>query len=1390
MFNMDTNQRMTSSSPIEQTSSSFERATPRRNEEPLIPDQGSLYHTFTGGDYNIGVEGVSVNSFLSTLKVHLNQYFEKFKNVSNAVMRGIVQSVRAMLGAVTSMLSACTPYNMAKRATLGVINAGASATTAIFEMFTSVLEYFPANFIDTITFSSSLLDFILCVLDLPMILVSGHTPQHFFSLTFYRRAAIFALEFYKLLKHEFGYVPPQEPIRAQAQSNLSGFETVITMMFAKMALPKVVFETLRDFQSMSSFKLLEDTMWLPNAVNMIIEIPMKLCTYMGLKGPVVEALSLVTLYCPFGKLSRLKQAIYNVYDQAVKSRWNFTSHLCSQIEDLLPRYAEVQKEMTDANRDFPPHFSDANVKMKKIKIKYMYKKESTRVEPICVVFVGPPGTGKSTLLARMVESYNEPLYKHASPGSDKEFYDQYDNEDIFVMDDVGQKGVSQWSDIINMVSTIAYPLNCAAADLKGTKYFTSKLMLMTTNNINLTLTPDCGISDLTALHRRLFLVDFSRCRFEYGAYYGEIELKKYDLRNNVYETVRVLDLNLNTEGGVDLPPDRICENIDAWIYDLLNARKIQYALRNSRKLVLKGIPQNGLKETMRDAAQVWLKLGLSGFLVSFGVEMAYMLGLITSQTANALDSQLFLYGCVLCLISATTYLVSCFMESKPQDSADFAKKMTTKYYRSDRQSKFSVLEAIPESLEEIFKFTDRDPIQNLVGLADAVVGIKVSSINSYTGKQVENTCLGQTYNRHIVIPYHAVCGATDDWCVLTAYKRPNLVHYDKLKCKIIYFDLRDDVAVLRLPEGQPSYFPSRKLVGDPKNKDVYLLTPSTQIKLDDATLTRLDCAVEYKRFGFPEGLGLIPEGESVSYEYGADGLCGAPIFSGDGFLWGHHVAYVSDSRFSGANKGVCKIFRREVRDAIYNLAKAPDEFFVKLKQESRLEGSLAPIDQKFYCPPMSKSKFTPSAINGIFPKDRVPANLKVGEEYLKQTMQESVKIAATPDLEAAAFAKKCMSRLVVGAKFRVLTDVEIINGTELLGSMDKKTSCGHGFSPDKEDYIDFVNLKPKPEFAALIKDTERRILEGEYVLNDKDGKPCMFFQEQLKDELRNVGKENKPRIFKMSTVLHTWLIRKYFGALLEFLHERRNATGVAVGTNPFSEEWGELYRRLCRFPKTAFDGDYRFFDKNMVRLIQDLWNECIMENYAVEPLNKIFTFLLNTVCSTPTITANEVYFTTHSMPSGVGVTAEFNSGINEGYISYCYFVLARRHRKKPSPDDYFNEVVSVKYGDDLVAAVDPEISEWFNGQTFQSVIKQVGLDFTPADKTEWNDTNKLKPVSECTFLKRGFSMHTKLGRIVAPLDKTTMQATLNFVKDERLNDELTRIKLLNFQREAFFASRL
>lgn len=119
----------------------------------------------------------------------------------------------------------------------------------------------------------------------------------------------------------------------------------------------------------------------------------------------------------------------------------------------------------------------------------------------------------------------------------------------------------------------------------------------------------------------------------------------------------------------------------------------------------------------------------------------------------------------------------------------------------------------------------------------------------------------------------------------------------------------------------------------------------------------------------------------------------------------------------------------------------------------------------------------------------------------------------------------------------------------------------------------------------------------------------------------------------------------------------------------------------------------------------------------------------------------------------------------------------------PEIATYMLNVCDNVYGDDKFTFVSDAAMHYYNGATYEKVMNSIGLGFTPADKGEW--TYKTRPYDDCTFLKRGFVYHRKIGGIVAPLEEKSMCSTLNFVKDDFRNHELTLVKLYNFQREAF-----
>jgi hypothetical protein len=342
--------------------------------------------------------------------------------------------------------------------------------------------------------------------------------------------------------------------------------------------------------------------------------------------------------------------------------------------------------------------------------------------------------------------------------------------------------------------------------------------------------------------------------------------------------------------------------------------------------------------------------------------------------------------------------------------------------------------------------------------------------------------------------------------------------------------------------------------------------------------------------------------------------------------------------------------------------------------------------------------------------------------------------------------------------------------------------------------LDYERGLIKPVLIAHAAPFISSVVNGEF-------KYDMYFQENLKDELRNLDKAGKPRAFKASPLILVILYRFFFGKLMTKVAEQKFTNGIMVGINPLSREWDKFAKRLTGFSPKLFDGDWKLWDGGMITSAQQKYidllkaksfdrnhnvafNELFKVNLSADEYEKFFDLCCVLLYNTPTISGHDTVITTHSMPSGCAITAFFNSLVNKGYGAYIYWRLyTQKFGEEPLTDSYRRLVYDCVYGDDKITAVKDEIVDWYNGRSFCSIAEEMGLGFTPADKGEWkHDT---QDISRCSFLKRTFEFHRGVGQIVGPLEKRSMLSTLNYVSDSFRAPELLAAKLENFQREAY-----
>lgn len=319
----------------------------------------------------------------------------------------------------------------------------------------------------------------------------------------------------------------------------------IVLMFSAIGVPKTILDTIKTFTDITGRKLFNSSMVM-NVISVFYDLLKSFLMWMteaipSLNGSVSFIENIVDyLFSTIVCYSKIKDVVtlYSKYvsDASVILDPKFRLD-CEELHDKLVKDTIFREYIDNIdNRHFKLTWDSFCNNL----IKYVKNFDvARREEPICIVLEGPPGCGKSVLMNNLVEylvRLNMSVYVHSVPPTmgGKDFYDDYENQDVFVMDDVGQQGVSQWRTIINFVAPIKYPLECAEAKKKNTKFFNSKIIIVTTNRfteLNSFTSSDC-ISEPDALFRRAHVIKMARGAAPHGKHAIDMEYLKYDYKNS------------------------------------------------------------------------------------------------------------------------------------------------------------------------------------------------------------------------------------------------------------------------------------------------------------------------------------------------------------------------------------------------------------------------------------------------------------------------------------------------------------------------------------------------------------------------------------------------------------------------------------------------------------------------------------------------------------------------------------------------------------------------------------------------------------------------------------------------------------------------------------------
>ncbi|AYQ66681.1 nonstructural polyprotein [Drosophila kikkawai virus 1] len=368
---------------------------------------------------------------------------------------------------------------------------------------------------------------------------------------------------------------------------------------------------------------------------------------------------------------------------------------------------------------------------------------------------------------------------------------------------------------------------------------------------------------------------------------------------------------------------------------------------------------------------------------------------------------------------------------------------------------------------------------------------------------------------------------------------------------------------------------------------------------------------------------------------------------------------------------------------------------------------------------------------------------------------------------------------------RVLTYEEAIMGTEdiYMSAVCRSTSPGYPFNSDPQ----FKTSKPGKQqwmgnndqfdFTSASALQLRNIVE-ELEANCKKGIITgVICADTMKDERRPILKveDGKTRMFSACPMHFVVLFRKYYLGYAAFLMHNRNLNGVAVGTNPYNEDWDQIVRQISKKGKKVLAGDFSNYDGSLNTQVLWMVYETIEEFYKRNDVNynandaKVRYSLWLHIVNSVHVYGNNLYQWTHSQPSGNPFTVIINSIYNLLILVIAYLTtiknsnLEYKQKAKLFNTISFDRHVSpIVYGDDNILNISDDICELFNQQTLTDSLEMLGHTYT--EETKDGKIHKYRNIHDISFLKRKFVFDEDTYHWIAPLDISVIYEMLNWVR--------------------------
>nr|WIR83952.1 MAG: polyprotein [Ulva picorna-like virus 4] len=1198
--------------------------------------------------------------------------------------------------------------------------------------------------------------------------------------------------------------------RATARGQSGPFENILISAVLAYGAPQFIKDLMREIPKFTTTKIMDDASWFYELFGFIISIPRRVLSlfeddqHEGVISILTDLLLGIEDLFPFSSICRIKREMevcLSLVDEDPRFAINEANQ--QRILDVDVRRRKIEDMYKSHKKGFPGYYVNVSERYDALCIKILKYKSDVRIEPVCIVLKGPKGTGKTVLMNRIVQMYKNSGSRVFTDNisaslENKKFYDTYDDEEIYVVDDMGAKSKAQWSEIINQVSSSKYPLDAAHLKNKDTKFFNSQLMLLTCNVMPTSFGSTDGVADKEAFYRRIIMYDFEKVKFT-GEYEGSIEVKRYDDTLGIKSFVTVDTFNVDEDTR-----NFSMRDIDEHISALLQHKVDIYNNNKKTNLLYKGkvFPkgQSLMNDLFRSFDDTVASMpGIDWIVGQMYDLMAIALDKLSTIYQQSSMKNVYSYKYYIMFMTFATAVAGLAIYYKMTEKNEQEKIVDKVHleYKSNKQPKTTFKQMTAQG----FQTMDGElspSIPQLLPYQRNTCRTKYHYLDR-NGHSKSAECRTLFSVDKLLTTFHLFDDADKNKPIyVTAYVGENII-YDYMEVKILVSNSYEDWVILRLPESAPQYMKKIRIPTNNTSFKLYLAAGNNNIYNLEETIGQYTYGIDYTYNNY---VGKLTD-KDIMYDLEGEGLCGSLLLTKDGRLLGMHVAGLEyyDENDKIYRKGVAKILNNNSYNYIMGIMslsvndKANLEFEAK---ERDISGVYISNNDKCYG--VEGTRYVKSPIYGVFPIWRKPAlDLPKDKQDYKVLTEAMMKPVETANLEAVEFAEEVLNH-ISDKQHTNFTEAEIICGNGILNRVNPKTSTGHDLKfNDKQTYLDYENQQLTPLFVEELKTYTDKIVNKQYRYEDA---ATITSKDELKDVVDPTDPQSQPKKIRIFTNYHlfsTILFRFFFGNLMSYVMEHRNENGIMIGLNPLSKQWDKFARKLTSTNKTVFDGDYANYDKNMHPVFQrrlnawlinkaeincENYNKIFKTNYTNQEVTIILEQILECIISTPVLSKNKKFITTHGLPSGTALTAFYNSCINKMYTAYIYRMVAPK--EYVDIHTYFRETNLFFYGDDIIGSISDKIKHFYNPISFSKVMTTLGLDFTPAEKgVEWNQHNQFKPLNDCSFLKRTFYFHPKIKSFVAPLNLKSLEGTMNYVSDNGRSTELIMDKMYNFQREMF-----